>query len=91
MKNLTLSKVRARKLVPRFIGPYKILKAMNDLLNITIEHPQELKGRRIFPTFHTNLVLPYVKNNDILFPKREANTYYNMVIMMNKNGSSMKY
>ena len=49
---------------------------MNDLLNITIELPQELKDRRISPTFHTNLVQPYVENNNILFLKWEANTYY---------------
>ena len=74
-KNLTLPKGRARKLMPRFIGPYKVLKLMNDSLNITIELPQELKDRRISPTFHTNLVRPYVENNNILFPKWEANTY----------------
>ena len=56
MKNLTLPKGRARKLVPRFIGPYKVLKLINDSWNITIELPQELKDRRISPTFHTNLV-----------------------------------
>ena len=50
---------------------------MNDSLNITIELPQEFKDRRISPTFHTNLVWPYVENNDIIFLKREANTYYN--------------
>ena len=49
---------------------------MNDSLNITIELPQELKDRRISPTFYTNLVQSYVKNNGILFPKQEANTYY---------------
>ena len=63
--------------MPRFIGLYKVLKLMNDSLNITIELPQELNNRRISFTFHTNLVRPYVKNNDILFLKREANTYYN--------------
>ena len=65
-KNLTLPKGRARKLVPRFIGPYKVLKAMNDSSNVTIELSQELRDRRISPTFHTNLVRPYVKNNDNL-------------------------
>ena len=50
---------------------------MNDSSKITIELPQELKDRRISPTFHTNLVQPYVKNNDVLFPKQEAKTYYN--------------
>ena len=50
-KNLTILKGRARKLMPRFIGPYKVLKAMNDSSNITIELSQELKYRRISPTF----------------------------------------
>ena len=50
---------------------------MNDSSNITIELPQELKDRRISPTFYTNLVRPYIKNNDILFPKWKIKTYYN--------------
>ena len=75
-KNLALPKGRARKLMPRFLGPYKVLKVMNDSSNVTLELPPELKDRRISPTFHTNLVRPYVNNNDILFPKREARSYY---------------
>ena len=55
-KNLTLPKHRAQKLMPKFIGPYKILKAMNDSLNVTIELSQEFKDRKNNPTFHTNLV-----------------------------------
>ena len=55
-KNLTLPKHRARKLMPKFIGPYKILKAMNKSSNVTLELPQEFKDRKINPTFHTNLV-----------------------------------
>ena len=55
-KNLTLLKHRARKLMPKFIGPYKILKVMNESSNITLELPQEFKDRKINPTFHTNLV-----------------------------------
>ena len=49
---------------------------MNDPSNITIELPPELKDKRISTTFHTDLVQPYVKNNDILFTKREARSYY---------------
>ena len=75
-KNLTLLKHRAQKLMPKFIGPYKILKAMNLSLNITLELPQELKDRKIKPTFHTNLVRPYIKNDDILFPKRNTKVFY---------------
>ena len=75
-KNLALPRGQARKLMLRFLGPYRVLKAMNHSLNVTLELPPELKDRRISPTFHTNLVWPYVKNNDILFPKREAKSYY---------------
>ena len=49
---------------------------MSNSLNITIELPQEFKDRRISPTFHTSLVRPYIKNNDILFPKRDTKVYY---------------
>ena len=55
-KNLALPKHRAHKLMPRFIGLYKVLKVMNNSSNITIELPQEFKDRRINPTFHTSLV-----------------------------------
>ena len=75
-KNLALLKHRARKLMPKFIGPYKILKAMNSSLNVTLKLPQEFKDRRINPTFHNNLVQPYIKNNDRLFPKRDTKVYY---------------
>ena len=40
----------------KFIGPYKILKAMNETLNVMLELPQEFKDRKINPTFHTNIV-----------------------------------
>ena len=49
-KNLTLPQHRARKLMPKFIGPYKILKAMNESSNVTLELPQEFKDRKINPT-----------------------------------------
>ena len=75
-KNLTLPKHRARKLMPKFIGPYKILKVMNKSSNVTLELPQEFKDRKINPTFHTNLVRPYIKNDDILFPKRDTKVFY---------------
>ena len=55
-KNLALPREWARKLMPRFLEPYRVLKVMNDSSNVTIELLPELKDRRIFPTFHTNLV-----------------------------------
>ena len=62
--------------MPKFIGPYKILKAMNESSNVTLELPQEFKDRKINPTFHTSLVQPYIKNNDILFPKWDTKVFY---------------
>ena len=75
-KNLTFPKHRAQKFMPKFIGPYKILKVMNKSLNVMLELPQEIKDRKINLTFHTNLVQPYIKNNDILFPKRDTKVFY---------------
>ena len=62
--------------MPKLIGPYKILKAMNESSNITLELPQEFKDRKINPTYHTNLVQLYIKNDDILFPKRDTKVFY---------------
>ena len=62
--------------MPKFIEPYKVLRAMNNSLNVTLELPQEFEDRRINPTFHTNLVQPYITNNDIWFPKRDTKVYY---------------
>ena len=75
-KNLALPKHRPWKLMPKFIGPYKVLKVMNNSSNVMIELPQEFKDRRISPRSHTNLVWLYIKNNDILFPKRDTKVYY---------------
>ena len=60
---------------------------MNDSSNVTIEHPQESKDRRINPTFHTNLVQPYIKNNDILFQKGIPNYTMSLETMRTRNGS----
>ena len=49
---------------------------MNKSSNVTLELPQEFKDRKINPTFHTNLVWPYIKNDDILFPKRDTKVFY---------------
>ena len=75
-KESSFAETRAQKLMSKFIGPYKILKVMNNSLNITLELWQEFKDRKINPTFHTSLVWPYIKNNDILFPKRDTKVYY---------------
>ena len=41
-QNLTLPKGRARKLVPKYIGPYKVVKAHNKASTVTLELPPAL-------------------------------------------------
>ena len=41
-QNLTLPKSRARKLVPKYIGPYKVVKAHNEASTVTLKLPLAL-------------------------------------------------
>ena len=67
MKNLALPKGWASKLLPKFIGPYKVLRAL----------PEELKRRQIHPCFHVSLLRPHHLNNDTLFSNRHTPEAYN--------------
>ena len=44
-QNLTLPKGRVGKLVPKYIGPYKVVKAHNEASTVTLELPQALIAR----------------------------------------------
>jgi hypothetical protein len=69
-KNLNLPKGRARKLCPRFIGPYCIERARPESSTYTLELPTALQSRRIHPTFHVSLLRPHYPSDDSLFPNR---------------------
>ena len=69
-QNLSLPKGRASKLLPKFVGPYKIRKVFPLSSTYELELPEELKKRRIHPCFHVNLLRPHVPNDDVLFPNR---------------------
>ena len=75
-ENLSLPKSRTRKLMPKFIGPYKVLDSHPGESRYTLDLPSELKARRIHPTFHVSCLQPFVKNDDKLFPRREVRVYY---------------
>jgi hypothetical protein len=75
-ENLSLPKNRTRKLMPKYIGPYKVEAAYPEESRYTLELPSELKARRIHPSFHVGRLRPFVKNDDLLFPKREVRAYY---------------
>ena len=55
-QNLTLPKGRVRKLVPKYIGLYKVVKAHNKASTVTLKLPPALIARRISLTFHTGLI-----------------------------------
>ena len=69
-------KGRVRKLVPKYIGPYKVVKAHNEASTVTLKLPPALIAWWISPTFHTGLVWKFIANNDELFPKRDVKSFY---------------
>ena len=79
--------------MPKFIGPYKILKVMNKSSNITLELPQEFKDRKINPIFYTNLVQPYSISKTMIYYSQRGTPKYSMTLGMTrtKNGLSKKY
>lgn len=77
-KNLALPKNRARKLTPRYIGPYEVIEANVPTLTFMLKLPPELQERRIHNKFHASLLRPHNPNdNNALFPAQEAKSYYN--------------
>ena len=68
---MNLPRQQVRKLVPKYIGPYRIIRnAGNEAFEL--ELPLEMKNHNIHPVFHTLLLRIHVLNNDRLFPGREV-------------------
>ncbi|KZV94416.1 hypothetical protein EXIGLDRAFT_560176, partial [Exidia glandulosa HHB12029] len=61
----------ARKLKPRFIGPFKIIRVVVDGSTFELDLPTDLRARGINPTFHATLLRPFVPNDDARFPGRQ--------------------
>jgi hypothetical protein len=61
-----------------------VLEAHNKASTVTLELPDDLKNRHMSPTFHTNLVRRYIANNDDLFPKQEAKSFYDFGVAADK-------
>ncbi|GJE92037.1 polyprotein [Phanerochaete sordida] len=79
-ENLALPKGRARKLAPRFIGPYPVVVAHPSTSTYTLELPPDLRRRNIHPTFHVGLLRRHEANDDELFPHRDTKTLYDLGI-----------
>ena len=63
-KNLSLPKGRAKKLLPKFIGPYKIVEVHTAASTVTLDLPPELTAWRVHPTFHVSLIWAHVPNDN---------------------------
>lgn len=70
--DLSLPKGRAGKLLPKYIGPFKILEAHSSTSSYRVELPARLRARRLHDRFHRSKLRPHLANDDALFPHREA-------------------
>jgi hypothetical protein len=77
-KNLSFPKGRARKLIPKYIGPFKIIRAHSEKSSYTLELSPEMVARRIHPTFHASLLRRFEPNDATLFPERKPAPLYTL-------------
>ena len=68
-QNISFPKGLARKLLPKFVGPYRILKDFGNS-SFQIELPFHLKKRGIHNVYHASLLRIHHPNDDRLFPGR---------------------
>jgi hypothetical protein len=90
-ENLSLPKGWAKKLLPKYIGLYKVLEAHHQALTVKLELPAALEARQIKLTFHTSLVKPHIPNDDERFPHRDMQRHYDFGRRPKRNGMSMSY
>ena len=67
MVNIWLAEGLARKLAPKFVGPYKIKRDFSNN-SYQIELPAELRRRGVHDIFHASLLRTHQPNDDRLFP-----------------------
>ena len=76
-KNLSLPKGRAKKLVPRYIGLYKVVEVHTNTSTVTLERLPELVAWCIHPMFHVGLIRAHMPNDDGRFPHCDTKLCYN--------------
>ena len=74
--DLSLPKGRASKLLPKYVGPFKILEAQSSTSTYKVKLPTQLRARNLHDRFHCSKLRPYHANNNTLFPHREAHMFY---------------
>ncbi|KAJ3475626.1 hypothetical protein NLI96_g11717 [Meripilus lineatus] len=76
-KNINLPKGLARKLTPKFMGPYCINKDFGNN-SYQLDLPSRLKRRGIHDVFHSSLLRVHEPNDDRLFPGRADNQIFEL-------------
>lgn len=76
--NLQLPRGRAKKLLPKFIGPYSVLKAFPRTSTYQLDLPDDLKSRRVHSTFHVSRLRRHEPNDEAVFPSRIVPPPYDM-------------
>jgi hypothetical protein len=69
-RNISLPKGRARKLAPKYLGPFAITKVLKEGATYQLDLSEELIKRGINPSFHASILKPHVPNDDRRFPGR---------------------
>ena len=69
-KNISMPKGRARKLAPKYLGPFPITKVIKEGATYQLGLSEELTKRGLTRAFHTSLLRPHVPNDDRRFPGR---------------------
>jgi hypothetical protein len=68
-QNISFPKGLARKLIPKYIGPYRILDEFGNS-SFRLELSDRLKQRGVRDVFHSSLLREHIPNDDRLFPGR---------------------
>ena len=58
---------RVAKFMARFSGPYKIIDVNEENSTVTLDLPN---SANFYPVFHTSQLIPFIENDDELFPTR---------------------
>jgi len=74
--DLSLPKGCVHKLLPKFVGPFKILDAQPSTSTYRVKLPAQLQARNLHDWFHRSKIRPYHTNDDTLFLYREAHMFY---------------
>jgi hypothetical protein len=69
-KNISLPKGRARKLSPKYLGPFPITRVIKEGATFQLGLSEELIKRGVNRSFHASLLRPHVPNDDRRFPGR---------------------